>query len=81
MNVEPYKMCFGLSEELDRQSLVTFLQLSGRQEFAELFANRLSSTEIIQFVDNFFELLKKHLNENEYHQLFLLDPNHHHHEE
>lgn len=78
MNLEPDKMCFGLTEELDRQSLATFLQLSGRPEFAELFAKRLSSEEIIQFVDAFFELLKKHLNKSEYHQLFLLDRDHHH---
>ncbi len=73
MNIEPDKMCFGLTEDLDRQSFATFLQLSGRKEFAELFAERLSSEEIIQFVDAFFELLKKHLSKNEYHQLFLLD--------
>jgi hypothetical protein len=77
MNIEPDKMCFGLTENLDRQSLATFLQLSGRPEFAELFAKRLSSAEIIQFVDSFFELLKKHLSKNEYHSLFLLDPEHH----
>ncbi|MFH0781492.1 MAG: hypothetical protein V2B20_06000 [Pseudomonadota bacterium] len=80
MNLEPDKMCFGLTEELDRQSLATFLQLCGRPEFAELFAKRLSSGEIIQFVDGFFDLLKKHLSKNEYHQIFLQDLNHHHEE-
>jgi hypothetical protein len=80
MNLEPDKMCFGLTEDLDRQSLATFLQLSGRPEFAELFAKRLSSAEIIQFIDSFFELLKKHVSKKEYHQLFLLDPEHHHEE-
>ncbi len=78
MNLEPDKMCFGLNEDLDRQSLTTFLQLSGRPEFAELFASRLSSAEIMSFVDGFFELLKKHISKNEYHQIFLLDPDHHH---
>ena len=78
MNLEPDKMCFGLTEELDRQSLTTFLKLSGRAEFAELFAQRLSSSEIIKFIDDFFELLKKHLSKTEYHQLFLLDPDHQH---
>lgn len=78
MNIEPEKMCFGLSEELDRQSFSTFLQLCGRPEFAEVFAKRLSSGEIGQFVDGFFELLRKHLSKNEYHALFLLDPDHDH---
>jgi hypothetical protein len=80
MNLEPDKMCFGLTEDLDRQSLATFLQLSGRPEFADLFAKRLSSAEIIQFIDSFFELLKKHVSKKEYHQLFLLDTEHNHEE-
>lgn len=80
MNQDPHKMCFGLSEELDRQSLALFLQLCGRREFAELFAGRLASEEILRLVDTFFDLFKQHLSKNEYHQLFLLDP-HHHHEE
>ncbi len=80
MGLNPHKMCFGLSEELDRQSLAVFLQLSGRPEFAELFSTRLSSEEIVRLVDSFFDLLHKHLSKNEYHQLFLLDPDHHHEE-
>ena len=80
MNLEPEKMCFGLTEDLDRQSFKTFLQLSGRHGFAEIFAQRLSSDEIIQCVDTFFALFKKHLSKNEYHQLFLLDHDHHHEE-
>lgn len=81
MNLDPSKMCFGLSDELDRQSFVTFLRLSGQQEFAELLATKLSSEEILQFVDTFFLLLKKHLSKDEYHRYFLLDPHHHHHKE
>ena len=78
MTLQPEKMCFGLTEELDRQSFATFLQLAGRSEFAKVFSERLTCEEINQFVDTFFGLLKKHLDENEYHQLFLLDPEHHH---
>lgn len=78
MNLDPTKMCFGLTEEIDRQSFVTFLRLSGRKELAELLAARLSSEEILQYVDSFFELLKQHLSKEEYHRYFLLDPHHHH---
>lgn len=81
MNLDPTKMCFGLTDELDRQSLVTFLRLIGREEFAELLAARLSSEEILQLVDSFFLLLKKHLSKDEYHRCFLLDSHHHHHKE
>ena len=75
---DPSKICFGLTEELDRQSLTTFLKLGGREEFLNIFAERLSSEEIIHFVDHFMKLLRKHLNEDEYHRLFLGDSNHHH---
>ena len=80
MNLDPAKMCFGLTDDLDRQSFVTFLQLCGQRELAELLAARLSGEEMLQVVDSFFLLLRKHLSKNEYHRYFLLDP-HHHHEE
>lgn len=76
----PAKICFGLTEDLDRQSLAAFLQLSGQEEFAKSFAARLASEEIIGLVDHFMNLLRKHLNEEEYHRLFLGDKAHHHHE-
>ena len=78
MNLDPGKMCFGLSEDLDRQSFSTFLQLCGREELAELLAGRMSGEEILQVVDSFFLLLRKHLDKEEYHRYFLLDPHHHH---
>jgi len=80
MNLDPHKMCFGLNEDQDRQSLAMFLQLSGRPEFAEIFAQRLTSEEILHLVDTFFDLMKTHLSKNEYHRLFLLDNDHHHEE-
>ncbi len=75
--ISPDKMCFGLSDDLDRQSFICFLQMAGRKEFAEAFAEKLSSEEILNFVDNFMSLLRKHLSENEYHSLFLQDESHH----
>lgn len=78
MNLDPCKMCFGLSEDLDRQSFSIFLRLFGQKELAELLAGRLSSEEMLQVVDSFFLLLRKHLSEEEYHRYFLLDPHHHH---
>lgn len=81
MKPDPGKICFGLTEELDRQSLSTFLQLAGQKDFAELFSSRLSSNEIVEYVDNFTSLLKKYINQDEYHQVFLGETNHHHHKE
>jgi hypothetical protein len=76
---DPAKICFGLDEELDRTSLAIFLQLGGDKTFAKLFSSRLSSDEILNYVDEFTRLLRKHLSANEYHQIFLQDTNHHHH--
>jgi len=81
MTPDASKICFGLSERLDRESLTTFLQLCGRPQFAEEFSSRLSSEETIQLVDTVMGLLHKHLSESEYHKLFLNDPHHHKHKE
>lgn len=71
-------MCFGLSRDLDRKSFACFLQLAGEKKFAETLAERVSSEEILHFVDSFTDLLRRHLNENEYHTLFLKDMSHGH---
>lgn len=81
MTIKSDQMCFGLTEDLDRQSFACFLQLAGDKKFAEVLAGRVSSEEILHFVDSFTHLLREHLNENEYHRLFLQDDSHNHHEE
>ena len=78
MNPDPTKICFGLSEELDTTSCAAYLQLIGRKEFAEVFAKRLSSSEIETLVDMLGSLMQKHLSKQEYHKLFLMDEHHHH---
>lgn len=79
MKPDPSKICFGLTEELDRRSLSIFLQLAGAEEFTDIFTERLSSEEILHLVDQFMALMRKHLSEQEYHRLFLQDKDHHHH--
>ena len=79
MTIQPDQMCFGLSEDLDKESFACFLQIAGETKFAETLAERLSSEEILHFVDSFTGLLRKHLNEEEYHSLFLKDSGHNHH--
>ena len=81
MKIDASSICFGLTDELDQKSLVTFLQLCGRPEFAEIFSKRVTSDETIQLVDHVMMLLRKHLSENEYHKLFLNDSHHHDHKE
>ena len=80
MKLDASKICFGLTEDLDQQSLSTFLQLCGRSEFAKEFSTRVSGDETIKLVDHVMALLRKYFSENEYHRLFLNDPNHHEHD-
>ncbi|PID75260.1 MAG: hypothetical protein CSA20_08300 [Deltaproteobacteria bacterium] len=64
-------ICFGLSETADRTSLAVFLQLYGRPEFSKEFSGRLSAEEITDLVEHLTKLLRRHLSETEYHDLFL----------
>ncbi|MGW8193067.1 MAG: cytoplasmic protein [Desulforhopalus sp.] len=77
MKPDPSKICFGLTEDLDRRSLSIFLNLAGDAKFADLFSQRLSSEEILGLTDQFMALIRKHLTEEEYHSLFLQDKKHH----
>ena len=73
MNLSADGMCFGLDHALDVRSFVTYLRLLGREELAELLAERMTSEEIVACVDALTGLLKKHLSEAEYHRHFLED--------
>jgi GGDEF domain-containing protein len=66
-------MCFGLDRALDVRSLIAYLRLFGREEFAALLAERMTSEEIIALVDDLTGLMKRHLSEAEYHRYFLHD--------
>ncbi len=71
-------ICFGLNRESDERSLAIFLQLFSRDELLQTLIPRLGEDEIIQLVDQLTAVLRNHLQENEYHELFLDDPDHHH---
>lgn len=81
MKPDASKICFGLTDKLDRESLVIFLQLCGRPQFTEILSARLSSAETTELVDHVMGLLSKHFSEKEYHQLFLGDTDHRDHRE
>jgi TorA maturation chaperone TorD len=72
------EICFGLNRETDERSLDIFLQLFSRDELLQTLIPRLGDDEIIQLVDQLTTVLRNHLQEDEYHELFLGDPDHHH---
>lgn len=77
MSPNASKICFGLSQQLDRESMEIFLSLAGRPEFATTLASRLDSSEIIEFSDHLMKLIRAHFSEDEYHRIFLNQPHGH----
>ncbi|MGR0481090.1 MAG: hypothetical protein ACTFAL_06700 [Candidatus Electronema sp. V4] len=78
MNTGFEQICFGLSRELDEQSLALFLRLFSREELLRTLIPRLTEEEISSLVDKLTGILRRHLTEKEYHELFLGDYDHHH---
>ena len=78
MDIHFQEICFGLNRETDERSLDIFLQLFSRDELLQTLIPRLGDDEIIQLVDQLTTVLRNHLQEDEYHELFLCDPDHHH---
>jgi len=71
-------ICFGLNRKTDERSLAIFLKLFSRDELLQALVPRLEDDEITGLVDQLTVVLRNHLQENEYHELFLGDPDHHH---
>ena len=69
---------FGLNRADDERSLVLFLRLFCRDELLNALPRRLADEEISGLVDHLTGLLRRHLTEKEYHELFLGDHDHHH---
>ncbi|WP_456387234.1 hypothetical protein [Desulfolithobacter sp.] len=77
--MDPYNICFGLDRQTDEESLAAFLKLFSRPQLLEALIPRLSEEEIHRLVATLTDLMRTHLREAEYHELFLGDSKHHHH--
>ncbi len=81
MTVSPLpadEICFGLDRATDERSLMLFLRLFSRKQLLEVLVPRLDDKEIEQTVHLLTTLMRGHLQEQEYHELFLGDMDHHH---
>jgi hypothetical protein len=80
--VEEYDgmVAFGFSREIDEQSLMYYLQKFSDDELVKVLVPRLSDDEIATCFALISDLMRKHLNDEEYHSLFLKDDSHHHEE-
>lgn len=65
------KICFGLDRVTDERSLAVFLRLFSRDELLRTLVPRLADQDITQLVDTVTGILRDHLQEEEYHELFL----------
>ncbi|MCW5198586.1 hypothetical protein VU07_04270 [Desulfobulbus sp. F4] len=67
------QICFGLNRATDERSLALFLRLLSRDELLAVLIPRLHEAEIMRLVDTITGVLYSHLEEKEYHELFLGD--------
>lgn len=71
--IEFARICFGLDRDTDERSLAAFLRQFSRDELLRTLIPRLADEDIIQLVDTVTGILRKHLEEEEYHELFLCE--------
>lgn len=66
-------VAFGFSREVDEKSLKVYLQKFSDDDFLQMLTPRLADDEISGLFEHLSKLLRKHLSEEEYHQVFLKD--------
>lgn len=64
---------FGMDRASDEKALIYYLQKISDDALAETLMPRMSEEELRKLFDLLSGLLKTHLNEEEYHRLFLKD--------
>ncbi len=71
--VETYDglVAFGLNRETDENTIIYYLQKFSDDALMATLSKRLSDQELNSLFDLISSLLRNHLNENEYHRLFL----------
>ena len=78
--VETYDgmVAFGFSRDVDEKSLMVYLQKFSDDAFLRALVPRLTDEELNGLFETMSGLMRKHLNEKEYHGLFLKDEGHDH---
>jgi hypothetical protein len=67
------RICFGFDRATDESSLIAFIEAFAGNHLVTTLVSRLQDEEITEMVDYLTGLMKRHLTEKEYHQLFLSD--------
>ena len=71
--VETYNgmVAFGLNRETDENTIIYYLQKFSDDDLMAILRKRLSNEDLTALFDLMSSLLRKHLDEKEYHRLFL----------
>jgi TorA maturation chaperone TorD len=64
---------FGMNRETDEQTIMFYLQKFSEDTFMQTIVPRLSDEELEKIYQCIHEILKQHISEDEYHELFLKD--------
>ncbi len=64
---------FGYSRETDENTIKLYLQKFSDDKHLETLVPRLSDDELSEIFEMLTKLMKSHLSDSEYHQLFLKD--------
>jgi hypothetical protein len=77
--VETYKglVGFGLDRQTDENTIIYYLQKFSDDELMQVIKGRLQDQELADLFDMLSNLLSRHLNEDEYHRLFLKEEHSH----
>jgi hypothetical protein len=77
--VETYKgmVGFGLDRQTDENTIIYYLQKFSDDELMQVIRSRLQDRELAAIFEILSNLLRKHLNEDEYHRLFLKEERSH----
>jgi len=73
--VETYQglVGYGADRETDENTLIFYMQKFADDRFMSLITKRMTDEEMLALFDLLNRLLKNHLSEAEYHELFLKD--------
>lgn len=73
--VETYKglVGYGADRETDENTVIYYLQKFSDDRFMAMMTKRMTDAELLELFELINRLLRKHLSESEYHNLFLKD--------
>ena len=73
--VESYQglVGYGADRETDEHTLIFYMQKFSDDRFMSLITKRMTDEEMLELFDLLNRLLRNHLTEAEYHELFLKD--------